>query len=588
MPFDGLATAKISQELHQELQNSRVMRVYQPDRHTIHLHLRLPGENRVLAIAAESGRARLHTTTEQRENPLTPPAFCMLLRKYLEPSRIMAIQQKDFERIVYIVLETHNESGGRDEKTLILEAMGRHSNVLLTHADGRILDALFRFPPEANAARVIMPQTTYQHPPAQGKKDAAKVTKEVFLTDLRLMERNTTVKKGLQDLYQGLGPFAAQEIVARAGLATKTVRQGTSEADWHRLWECLQVILEAVRPDTPAYMGTYRGKPDFFAYPTVQVEETTEYPNLDTVLDSFYTERVKAERIQKEASALSRQLQTYLKRLKRKEGLQKQALGEANQADQWRKYGELITANLHAFDKGMKSATVVDYYDAEQPALVIPLDSTLSPSDNAQRYFKRYRKAQRSQKHTKQQLRKAQAERRYLEETLVHIALADSIETLAEIREELVNEGYIKPPRKAKRVPKRAAAGWDEYVSSAGSSILVGRNNSQNDALTFRVARPNDLWFHAQKIAGSHVVLRNQGAVAEECIAEAALLAAFFSKARTSPKVTVDYTERRYVRKPQGARPGFVIYDHFQSILVNPAETSLPRRLPRRTAANTE
>lgn len=578
MPFDGLATAKITREMHQKLRNGRVMRVYQPDRHTIHLHLRLPGKNHVLAIAAEPGRPRMHTTTEPRDNPLSPPAFCMLLRKYIEPSRILAVRQKELERIVYIVLETHDEFEGRNEKTLILEAMGRHSNIILTQSDGKILDALFRFPPESNAARVIMPQVTYQDPPSQDKKDVTAVSREEFLTDMRLMERNKAVHAGLQELYQGLSPFAAREIVVRSGLAAKTVRQGTNEEDWHRLWENLQAILDSTRPETPAFAGTYRDKPDFYAYPTVQAERTTEYPDLNSALDDFYTQRVIAESIAREGNLLSRQLQTALKRLKRKGGLQKQALDEARQAEKWKKHGELITAHMHTVEKGAESVEVVDYYDELQPTISIPLDPHLSPSENAQRYFKRYRKAQSSQKHTRQQLRKTQAERRYLEETLVHIALADSLETLTEIREELTREGYLQPQKTKRRRSKHTTVGFEEFESSRGTPILVGRNNSQNDALTFRTARPGDLWFHAQKIPGSHVILRSQGKAAETCIAEAALLAAFYSKARSSPKVTVDYTERRHVRKPPGARPGFVVYDHFQSILVNPAETPLPRR----------
>ncbi len=578
MAFDGIAVSVIAKELATRLQNARVMKIYQADKHSVVLHLRLPGESTKLLISAHPTQPRIHTTTEDWKNPLNPPAFCMLLRKHLEPSRLLGVRQHELERLMLIRFETYDERMGLTEKTLIFELMGRHSNLILVNQDNTILDGIHRVSAEQSSVRIVMPGEVFTYPPNQGKTNPLTVTNEQFITDIRLLPANVTLSKGLQQLYQGLGPETAREVVRRAALDGLKAKQDATPKDWQTLWESFEEFL--TMSQTPVIVERENGKLEFYAYTLTNHPQQKSYADFDSLLNDFYSSRIKNERVQQKANELQKGLKTLLARLLRKEEVLLATLEAAENAKQWQKLGELVTSNIYQIKKGDKQLEVVDYYEESQPVITIPLDLAFSPSENAQRYYKKYIKARNSKKFVQEQLQKTISERNYIAEVLVHIELADSLETIDEIRDELIRLDYVKqrgkPSKKSKTIKNK---GYDEYLSADGIPMYVGRNNRQNDELTFKVAKPSDTWLHSQKIPGSHVIIRFDGAVPSKTLEEAATLAAYYSKARTSPKVFVDYTERRHVRKPNGSKPGFVIYESFSTILVNPTDdTTLPKK----------
>lgn len=568
MPLDGLTLKVLVNELHNRLRNGRVIKIYQPNELTITIHLRLPGTTEILLISADPLHPRIHTIQEQPPNPINPPAFCMLLRKHLEPSRLLGVEQQGWDRLVHLRFECPDERGQLTEKMLVLEVMGRHSNLFLVNQEGQILDALKRYP-----ERDIAPGYLYQVPSNQGKQDPTSFTKEEFVDEVRLLAPPTPLWKWIQDSCQGFSKVAAQEVVRRGGFKPQTKRSELTSADWERLYLSLQDLLtELAKGGQPQW---YPEQKDFAAYRITNSQGKT-FSSTDALIRSIVGEQVQTRHIEQKASALRRQLNNHYKRVQRKETLQLETLREAEGADSWRHQGELLTASFHLIPTGQRSVQVPDYTLPNQPLVNIELDPRLSPSANIQRIFKRYNKAKASKKFTRVQLEKTQEERRYLEDVLLQIELADDELILEEIERELTRLGYLKTQNKRRGAKATPPQGPERYLSSDGVTILVGRNNQQNDELTFRLSSPNHLWLHARNIPGSHVVILAEGDVPGETLVQGAHLAAYFSQSRTSPKVPVDYTLRRHVRKPRGAKPGFVHYEHAKTIMVNPAEFTLP------------
>lgn len=577
MAFDGIAAVRIVAELNQKLINSRMVKIYQPDRHTVILHLRSLGQTHKLVISADPVNARIHTTQHSAENPQNPPAFCMLLRKYLEPSRVMEIKQHELERIIVIKFETFDPNLGTTIKSLVFELMGRNSNIILIDQDWVILDAIHRNSDE-NHPRPIMPGLSYKLPPVNTKLNPLGMSEPEAIAEIRLFPAQTPIFKGLVNIFQGLSPQGAAEVCRRAGIDPQTLKQDLSLQEMEALWKNLHKFITVKEP--PVLVQS--AKPDFFAYRLTDVPDQLEFTSLDELVDDFYHYRIHTHQVRQKAGALQTQINTHLKRLRKKEQIQRNTLKAAEDADQWQKMGELILANLYKITKGDHSVTAVDYYDPNQHEITIELDPSLGPSENAQRYFKRYNKAKNSREITKKLLNLTVMERQYLEEVMVQLEQADDLEVLGEIENELIKEGFIRTKRSKKQNGDfhRKAKPYQEYAASDGTVILLGRNNRQNDLLTFRVAKPDDIWLHAQNIPGSHVILRADQGVSEEALSEAAALAAYYSKHRNSPKVPVDYTERKHVHKPKGAKPGFVTYNHFKTITADPTKLqNLPKKV---------
>ena len=388
MAFDGIAAVRIVAELNQKLINSRMVKIYQPDRHTVILHLRSLGQTHKLVISADPVNARIHTTQHSAENPQNPPAFCMLLRKYLEPSRVMEIKQHELERIIVIKFETFDPNLGTTIKSLVFELMGRNSNIILIDQDWVILDAIHRNSDE-NHPRPIMPGLSYKLPPVNTKLNPLGMSEPEAIAEIRLFPAQTPIFKGLVNIFQGLSPQGAAEVCRRAGIDPQTLKQDLSLQEMEALWKNLHKFITVKEP--PVLVQS--AKPDFFAYRLTDVPDQLEFTSLDELVDDFYHYRIHTHQVRQKAGALQTQINTHLKRLRKKEQIQRNTLKAAEDADQWQKMGELILANLYKITKGDHSVTAVDYYDPNQHEITIELDPSLGPSENAQRYFKRYNKA---------------------------------------------------------------------------------------------------------------------------------------------------------------------------------------------------
>lgn len=570
MPLDGLTLNVLVSELDPLLKNGRVLKVYQPDNTTITLQLRLPGRTEVLLISADPVHHRIHTLQEQPENPLNPPAFCMLLRKYLEPSRLLKIEQQGLDRICRLHFEGLDPAGQSIELIMILELMGRHSNLYLTTEEGLILDALKRFPEKG-----VMPGKPYIPPSDQGKIEPSSLSREGFLDEIRLLPAPTTLWKWITGKFQGFSKAAAQEVLGRAGFDRSIRREGLEADDWHRVYAAFTDLLAELRAGgNPAL---YRTEPEDFAAYTLTGLPGEQFASANELIRTVLGERQAGKELEAMKSRLRKQISRDHKRVVRKEAIQQTELQESEHADLYRHQGELLTANFHLIPKGAKSVEVPDYTLDGAPPVTIALDERLSPSANVQRIFKRYSKAKASQDHISLQLKKTRQERRYLEDVLLQIELADNPAILREVEAELFQAGYLKrKPKPSTR--KEKFQGPERYLSADGITILVGRNNRQNDLLTFRLTGPNHLWLHARNIAGSHVAVLAEGEIPPDTLWQAAHLAAYFSQSRNSPKVPVDYTLRKYVRKPKGASPGYVHYEKARTITVNPTDFTLPAR----------
>lgn len=571
MPLDGLTLSVLVQELDPLLRNGRVLKIYQPDASTITLQLRLPGKTEILLISVDPLYPRIHTALEQPENPLQPPAFCMLLRKYLEPSRLMKIKQVGFDRICHLHFEGLTMEGQSTEYTLIVELMGRYSNLHLVDNDGMILDSLKRFPEQG-----VMPGQVYRAPSDQGKVNPLDLTTSQFVDELRLVPASTPIWKWITETFQGFSKVAAREVVRRAGFDPALERGALAAADWPKVQRAfahlMQELAEGRHP-------TWYVEPpqDFTAY-QLTGRQGERFSSTNELIRQVLGQGQKQKKLQEAKSHLRKQLSNHHKRVVKKAAIQETTLQEAEQAEDYRHQGELLTANFHLLSPGTSSLEVPDYTQEGYPLVTIALDKRLSPSANVQKIFKRYAKAKASQKYTSLELRKTRAEEAYLEGILLQIELADEEDILQEIEAELAHAGYLKRKTKPSGKKQPTSPGPDRYLSVDGLTILVGRNNQQNDHLTFRLARPNHLWLHARNIPGSHVAILSEGEVPPGTLLQAAGLAAYFSQSRTSPKVPVDYTLRKHVRKPKGANPGFVHYDHAKTILVDPTDFVMPAK----------
>lgn len=569
MPLDGLTFNVLVHELDPLLRNGRVAKIYQPDETTITLQLRLPGRAETLLISADAMYPRIHTLKEQPQNPLNPPAFCMLLRKYLEPSRLLRIEQQGLDRICHLHFEGMNPAGASTELTLIFELMGRHSNLYLLNEEGIILDALKRFPD-----RGVMPGKPYVAPSDQGKVDPRSLDHAQFDTEIRLLPAPIPIWKWIIQSFQGFSKVAAREVLRRAGFDPATERRHLEPDHWMQIQSSFKELLhELGEGGTPTW---YKDELQDFAAYKLTGFTGERFASTNDLIQTVLGKGQEDKQLDEFKSRLRRQLATHYKRVQKKEAIQQTTLQEAEQAELYRHQGELLTANFHRISPGASTIEVPDYTKEDTPLVTISLDTRLSPSANVQRIFKRYSKAKASQKYTSLQLKKTRLERRYVENVLLQIELADHVTILKEIEMELGSAGYLKRKTKPAARKAQASPGPEKYLSVDGLTILVGRNNRQNDRLTFSLSGPNHLWLHARGIPGSHVSVLFEGEIPPGTLLQAAQLAAYFSQSRTSPKVPVDYTLRKHVRKPKGASPGFVHYDHAKTILVNPTDFQKP------------
>ena len=558
MAFDGIVTHAIANELSEQLTGGRIFKVYQPTETELIFQVRHNRQNHQLLISAHSSYARIHITSTKQQNPAKPPMFCMVLRKYLVGSFIEEIIQYKNERIIEISFSGTDEIGDQVKKKLIVEIMGKHSNVILIDQDkDHILDSIKHISPNQSRYRTVLPGRDYIYPPDQNKRDP-------FITDQSLItkELETSDDDFSQTLvrrFMGISPLIAKEVVSRAETQTAPAISGQFIS-----------FIEQTRQGNFCPVIDRGKKEDFHVFDLEQFSEAKEsFDSVGEMLDTFYADKASRDRVKQQVGDLSRLINNELAKNKRKIKKQQQSLKSAERADHFQKQGELLTAHLHLVKQGDEEVTVVDYYDPDQSKLTIHLDPNQSPSENAQRFFKRYQKLKRSRMTLRREIRKAELEIDYFERLLQQLENA-RLDDIEEIRNELREEGYLKANRKKnQRKNKPAKPKPEQFTASDGTTIYVGRNNKQNEYLTMRMANPSDIWLHTKDIPGSHVLIRSDSPT-EETLFEAAQLAALFSKASASSSVPVDYTEVKHVRKPNGAKPGYVIYDNQKTLFVTP------------------
>ena len=575
MAIDAICLQAVAGELRPQLLGLRVDKVQQPARDQVVLLFR----GKRLLLNAGAGAPRLQLTEILRDNPAEPPMFCMLLRKHLSGARVAGLTQPPLERLVKIEFDASDELGRAGRRTLVLEAMGRRSNLILLDGEGRVIDSLRRVDADMSAARQVLPGLFYQPPASTGRLPFLEETEEGFSARFAAAAAEKTLDAFLLDQYFGLSPLMARELAFQAAgdVDARVFQMGGPGP----LWRALEDFQNRVREERFTPVCLLRdGKPlDFACVPVGQyggAAECVAYPSFSALLDAFYEAREKQERARQRGADLLRAASTARDRLRRKLALQEKEYAATQDRDKLRIQGDLITANLYRMERGQARLECENYYEAGAPAS-IPLDPLLTPQQNAAKYYKRYAKAKTAEKYLREQMDLARRDLEYLESVLAEIAQAETEADYLDIRAELREAGFLKKQGRGKKEKSRPAAPW-EFCTSSGLRVLAGRNNRQNDKLTLKDADRRDLWLHTQKIHGSHVILRCAGRTpSEEDIAEAAMVAAWFSQARESGNVPVDYTEVRNVKKPAGGRPGMVIYTTCRTVNVTPEEAAVER-----------
>lgn len=584
MPLDGLSVHALKNELAERLTNARVVKIFQPWSDTIILHLRSGDRSEKLLVSAFPEFPSAHLTRLQPENPLQAPMFAMVLRKHLEPARLLRVDQVGLDRILHFVFEAFDEDGRRTERTLVAELTGRSANVVLVDTPrAQIIDALRR---GESAGRTMLPGAPYEPPPAPEEgRLSFDIDAPVLLRHVRLAASPERLAGILMQRLEGFSPFAAEECLLRAGYSPKTVRGDLDVDELQPVVDAALDVAARVRDGRIApTLFRKGGRLDCWILPphAEGVEVLRQSPSISEVADEAFAARHLDARLGRERRQLAKLLRRHLKRAERKLDERLRERREAEEAERYRHWGDLLTANLYRIPSRAESVDVPDYLQDNAPVR-IPLDPRLSAVQNAQAYYKRYQRARRAAAELERLVRDARMEADYLAQVLVSVELAESEDDLAEIVQELRDQGLLPPggsDRKRKSKRREEPSRPLRFVSSDGHTIWVGRNNRQNERLTLRTARPHDLWFHAKDIPGSHVILRADGPVSDEALREAAVLAAYYSKARSSGNVPVDFVERRHVRKPAGAPLGYVIYDHHRTIYVTPTDELVARLRP--------
>jgi len=574
MPLDAICISALAQELNEEIREMKVDKIQQPERDVFIFSLRGARGSRRLLISAGTGSARVHITKISRENPQTPPMLCMLLRKHLTGAKICSVRQEEGERLLDIELSAYDEMGNSVQRHLICEMLGKHPNLLLVDEQNRIVDCFRKIDSDMSEKRQLLPGMFYRLPPKPEKPSLLECTQEEFLRVFSEAPPEQTADKWLLASFYGISPLGAREIVY-AACGSVNVRIG--EIEGKTLADAKFAFSEAVSKSRFTPCMIYEGdKPrDIYCFWVKQYENAcTVRPceSFSELLDSFYTEREKLERVAQRSQAIQKTVKNLRDRTARKLAAQSEELKATFDRERFREWGDIIKANLYRMERGARVLKAENFYSELCEEIEIPLDPKLSPQQNAAKYYKQYTKAKNAEKILAEQIENAEKELDYLEGVLEELARAEGEKDIADIRRELVAEGYIREQLQKKKM-KTPESRPMEFRSRTGVKILCGRNNLQNDKLTLKDAYRGDTWLHVQKIHGSHVIIANQGEEPDpETLEDAACIAAYYSKGRGGSKVPVDYTRVKYVKKPSGAKPGMVIYTDYKTILAEPDE----------------
>lgn len=573
MAFDGIVIANIVQELKQTIINGRIYKIYQPEPDELNLVIKTPQGNQRLLLSASATLPLLYLSTENKSNPMTAPAFCMLLRKHLGNGRITGIEQPSFERIVIFRIEHLDEMGDLCRKQLIIEIMGKHSNIIFCDEEGTIIDSIKRVGAQISSVREVLPGRRYELPPSQDKINPFNLTREYY--EQVMLGKPTNLCKMLYTSLTGFSPIVANEICDRAGLDGNSSTGRLSPEESRVLWECLQEVTGQLQREEfqPGICYDENEAPIEFSSIRLTMYRDKEWrqnSSISAVLQEYYAAKNTVTRIRQKSSDLRRIVATALERTVKKYDLQRNQLKDTEKRDQYRIYGELINTYGYDIQPEAKSFSALNYYTNQE--MTIPLDPSLTPAENSQKYFARYNKLKRTYEALTEQVEQTKQELEHLLsiQTALDITLEES--DLADIKRELMEYGYMKFKSEGKQKGKRIQSKPFHFISSDGYHMYVGKNNYQNEELTFKAAVGGDLWFHAKQTPGSHVIVKTEGnlEIPDRTYEEAARLAAYYSSARTSSKVDIDYTRRSNLKKTPGGAPGFVIYHTNYSMTIEP------------------
>lgn len=567
MPMDGFTLSYMRRELLCALKGGRVDKVNQPERDALVLLIRCGGGNHRLLLSANANQARAQLTRQSYENPAEPPMFCMLMRKHLLGARVADVGQVAGDRILTVVFDCLDELGDPVQKTLYLEVMGRYSNLTLVRGDGVIIDAIRHVSSDMSRVRTVQPGGVYQLPPRQDKLAPEDLDAGALAS--RLAAEGGTLSKALAACVSGTAAVCAREICAQAGADPAAP---VAELDLAALSPLLVRALTSLPPSPVTLYDEAGLAADFFPFPyrTFSPQHQKPMPSLSAAMDAFYLGRDLRARMQQKSAGLQRHIKSALERTEKKKAIMLEAIRQSAQAEENRVFGDLLTANLHLIARGASSVTVQNYYADGCPETEIPLSTRLTPSQNAQSYYKKYRKAKVAGQYARGQLDAIERDLALLENALDDLDKCETTADLGEVRYVLSQAGFLRPEPSRGRggKPKKLPEGKPcRFTAPDGTVIEVGKNSLQNDRLTLH-ARGGETWLHAQGIPGSHVLIRTEAQPSDETLLYAAKLAAYFSKGRNHPQLPVDYTLRKYVRKSANAPAGLVTYTNFKTLII--------------------
>lgn len=574
MALDGMFLHSIVHELNNSILNGKIDKINQPEKDEIILTIRQGRKNTKLLISASANYPRIHLTNLNKTNPIKAPMFCMVLRKYLSNSRILEINQINNDRLLIINLESRDELGFDSIYSLIIEIMGRHSNITLVRGrDGIIMDSIKHVTPDMNSYRITLPGIKYVYPPKSNKLsplefNLEEAKKQIIEGDIELNENM------FMNLFTGISKTLSKEIVFN--LKSDTIPMDLNHID--QILNYSKNIFDKFSSKDFHYFAYKKNNSlkDFYCIDLKLMQDYDKliYESPSKLLENFYYTKDKLDRLKAKSSDLHKIVTNNINRCVKKNSILNNTLNECEDKEKYQLYGELLTANIYAIEKGMKKVEVLNYYSENGENIFINLDENKTPSQNIQIYYKKYNKLKKSEESAHEQLDQNADELNYLYSVLTNIENASNYDEINEIKNELIETGYIKF-KKSRKNNKSKASKPMHFVSSDGFDMYVGKNNIQNDFLTLKFANKHDIWMHTKEIPGSHVIIRNSGEIPYSTLLEGANLAAYYSKGQNSSKVPVDYTEVKNVKKPNGAKPGMVIYSTNQTLYITPEEPNI-------------
>ena len=571
MAFDGVVISNIVNDMNKRLVGGRIYKIYQPEPDEINLVVKNQGATHRLMLNASASLPLTYFLSENKSNPITAPNFCMLLRKHVGNGRITAVTQPDFERIIVIDIEHLDEMGDVCNKKLIIELMGKYSNIIFTESDGKIIDSIKRIGSNVSSVREVLPGRDYEMPP-NDKLNPLQLTKEQFINDI--LEKSMGIDKAIYSSITGISKEIANELCFEAGVDGNFSTDSLADSNKEELWNAFSRLVDCINNNKYQPCIVYNGDvPTAFSAVLLEMYgelTVVKFDDISEVLSLFYAQKDNYSRIQQKTTDIRKILSALIERTSKKYDIQRKQLIDTDKRDRYRVYGELLQTYGYEIKQGDKNITVVNYYDNQE--VTIPLDENLSAVENANRYFNKYNKLKRTYEASKKLVEESKNTLDHLLSLQNSIELATTEADISEIREEMIVSGYLKGRRDRKDSSKKEKSKPLHFISSDGFHMYVGKNNLQNDRLTFKMAGAKDLWFHAKKMPGSHVIVKLEGKedVPDATYEEAARLAAYYSTGKTSPKVEIDYTRRGNLKKPPESNPGYVIYHTNYSMVAIP------------------